>query len=502
MNGQLTFTLDSATTPASAPRQDREDYTPPTGRKLLRLCGTRTNNIGFDWYFTPGTHNNLSTDSGLGFARIRGWGDEPLASGSRLSGCDTWTIPEDATTAVYAVNVVNDGLYRIDLTALEEPTASVVLPSDNVDTSQPLTSRQLFDQVSPALGVIFAETSDGSTGSGSGFVVGTNGILVTNRHVVGDADQVDVYLPDADGQMRMSRGTVMGRGILADLTAVRLPQGKTYDALSLSDSDQIVGGESVTAWGFPGASVSNTYPTVTRGIVSSRGVVGDVAVLQTDAAINPGNSGGPLVDEYGRVVAVNTWRQSPDESENVGLAIASNEVSARLTGLMNGGPTEETYRNLKYGYSYTITVPQGWFLYGESSRRSKFNAYAGNRDLVIRRYGGGESFNNQADASQGFATWYWGTELPENLAADWTHFAPDPIARESRGGKVVYRGRYEYRPTADNCLIDVETLMAASSDFPSRPHAFAVSGRACVSIAGVRAAHETERQRILGSFRP
>ena len=95
-------------------------------------------------------------------------------------------------------------------------------------------------------------------------------------------------------------------------------------------------------------------------------------------------------------------------------------------------------------------------MYGESSRRSDFNAYEGNRDLVIRRYGGGENFNNQADPSQGFATWYWGTELPENLAADWTHFAPDPIARESQGGQVVYRGRYEYRPTADNCLIDVK----------------------------------------------
>ena len=147
----------------------------------------------------------------------------------------------------------------------------MVFPSGTVDTSQPLTSRQLFGRVSPALGLVFAETSDGSTGSGTGFVVSTNGILVTNRHVVGDADQVDVYLPDADGQMRVFRGTVMGRGILADLTAVRLPQGKTYHALSLADSDQIVGGEGVTAWGFPGASVSNTYPTVTRGIVSSRG---------------------------------------------------------------------------------------------------------------------------------------------------------------------------------------------------------------------------------------
>ena len=482
-------------------------YEPIEGDRYLSVCGTVTNNLGGPVGFFAGYDYNLSTDAGIGFVQNadgHDWLEVGLIDdGGIASACDSWVVPEAGTTAVLAIydSANSPALYRIDLTALPEPTASAV---DTVepDTSQPLTSQQLAQRVRPALGLIVAETSDGNTGRGSGFVVGTNGILVTNRHVVGDASQVDVYLPDASGNMRSFRGTVMGRGILADLAAVQLPQGRTYAALPLGDSSQAVGGEGVTAWGFPGASVSNTYPTVTRGIVSSRGVIGDVAVLQTDAAINPGNSGGPLVDEYGRVVAVNTWRQSPDESENVGLAIASNEVSARLTGLVNGGPTEETYRNLKYGYGYAITVPQGWFLYGESSRRSKFNAYEGNRDLVIRRYNGGESFNNQADASQGFATWYWGTELPENLAADWTHFAPDPIARESQGGQVVYRGRYEYRPTADDCLIDVETLMAASSDFPSRPHAFAVSGRACVSIEGVRAVHETERQRILGSFRP
>ena len=111
----LTFKLDSATTPTSVPTDAGEDYTAPAGRKLLRLCGTRTNNIGADWYFRTGTHNNLSTDRGIGFARVRGW-ENPLPDGSRDSGCDTWTIPEVATTAVYAINLPEEStLYRINL---------------------------------------------------------------------------------------------------------------------------------------------------------------------------------------------------------------------------------------------------------------------------------------------------------------------------------------------------------------------------------------------------
>ena len=116
--GLLTFRLDSATTPSSVPTAGGEDYTAPTGRKLLHLCGTRTNNLGSDWYFETGTHNNLSTDRGIGFARLVGW-DNPLHSGFSVSGCDTWTIPQDATTAVYAINLPGEStLYQIDLTSI------------------------------------------------------------------------------------------------------------------------------------------------------------------------------------------------------------------------------------------------------------------------------------------------------------------------------------------------------------------------------------------------
>ncbi len=112
------FTLYSATTPASVPIQGGRTYTPPEGRKLLDLCSTWTNRTGGNLYFQAGTHNNLSTDRGIGFIPVLGWGDAPIRNGQTESACDVWSIPATATTAVYAIsNGSNpDVLYQIDLT--------------------------------------------------------------------------------------------------------------------------------------------------------------------------------------------------------------------------------------------------------------------------------------------------------------------------------------------------------------------------------------------------
>ena len=116
-------TLNSATTPASVPLADGSTYEAPSGLKLLHLCVTFANGIGTggDAYFRPGTHNNLSTDKGIGFVRVSDWLDTPKPDGFQLSGCDTWTIPQAATTAVYAIGYSTVGsapgetLYRINL---------------------------------------------------------------------------------------------------------------------------------------------------------------------------------------------------------------------------------------------------------------------------------------------------------------------------------------------------------------------------------------------------
>ena len=112
------FTLYSATTPASVQTQSRGTYTPLEGRKFLHLCSTWTNRTGGNLYFQIGTHNNLSTDRGIGFSPVTGWGDTPIPNGRTESACDTWSVPETATTAVYAIRDGSnpDVLYQINLT--------------------------------------------------------------------------------------------------------------------------------------------------------------------------------------------------------------------------------------------------------------------------------------------------------------------------------------------------------------------------------------------------
>ena len=121
-----TLTLDSATLPSSLQTVDGSNYVPPEGRKFLLLCSTRSNQSGSDWYFQTGTHNNLSTDRGIGFAKVTEWGNTPLADGETDSACDAWSIPDTATVAVYAVD---DGsrpnvLYRIDLSTISASSSS------------------------------------------------------------------------------------------------------------------------------------------------------------------------------------------------------------------------------------------------------------------------------------------------------------------------------------------------------------------------------------------
>ena len=84
----------------------------------MYLCSTLTNRTGQNLYFQVGTHNNLSTDRGIGFAKVTGYGNDPIPNGQRASACDGWSIPATATTVVYALSDGSnpDVLYQIDLT--------------------------------------------------------------------------------------------------------------------------------------------------------------------------------------------------------------------------------------------------------------------------------------------------------------------------------------------------------------------------------------------------
>jgi serine protease Do len=139
-------------------------------------------------------------------------------------------------------------------------------------------------------------------GSGSGVIIRSEGITVTNAHVVGNHRTVEVRT--ADG--RTLTGTVLGRDESVDIAVVRVNE-RNLPAAPLGDSDRLEVGQSAIAIGNP----LGLDRTVTRGVVSATnrdptGIGIAAGLIQTDAAINPGNSGGPLLDSSGRVIGINT----------------------------------------------------------------------------------------------------------------------------------------------------------------------------------------------------
>ena len=163
--------------------------------------------------------------------------------------------------------------------------------------------------------------------------ISPDGMVVTNNHVVGTADRVEVFM--LNGQVLT--GTVVDRDPGVDLALIRLGNAGSMTALAMMDSpDGMRVGDEVLALGYPWVSPGLSISlTVTRGIVSSIRTVGGVTLIQTDAAINPGNSGGPLVNRDGVVIGVNTSRviETPDGRplSNVGFAVSVMELERMST---------------------------------------------------------------------------------------------------------------------------------------------------------------------------
>jgi 2-alkenal reductase len=166
-----------------------------------------------------------------------------------------------------------------------------------------------------------------SSGSGSGFVIDTNGNIVTNNHVVEGAEIIQVIFFNGTAV----QATLVGRDPDSDLAVIHVdPSQVTLKPITLGNSDEVFVGQSVLAIGSP---FEQSF-TLTTGIVSAldRSISAESnfsipEVIQTDAAINPGNSGGPLLDMSGRVIGVNSAILSrSNSSSGVGFAIPVNQV--------------------------------------------------------------------------------------------------------------------------------------------------------------------------------
>ena len=152
-------------------------------------------------------------------------------------------------------------------------------------------------------------------GLGTGFIINKDGYIVTNNHVVQDADQIKVVLKDK----REFDAEIIGRDPQTDLALIKIDAPKDLPAARLGNSGNLQVGEWVAAIGSP----FGLEQTVTAGIVSAKGrVIGSGPYddfIQTDASINPGNSGGPLINMSGEVVGINTAIIA--QGQGIGFAI-------------------------------------------------------------------------------------------------------------------------------------------------------------------------------------
>ncbi|HLC95095.1 MAG TPA: trypsin-like peptidase domain-containing protein [Patescibacteria group bacterium] len=193
------------------------------------------------------------------------------------------------------------------------------------------------------------ETKKEQIGSGSGFFVSSDGLIVTNKHVVTDAEAEYTILTSGGEE---HKAEVLARDPSNDIAILRV-KGEGFPALALGDSDQVKVGQTVIAIGNPLGEFANS---VTRGVISglkrnvSAGGFGReeklTDIIQTDAAINPGNSGGPLFNLQGMVIGVNV--AVAQGAENIGFALPINQVKRIVEQVRATGKISVPYIGVRY----------------------------------------------------------------------------------------------------------------------------------------------------------
>jgi S1-C subfamily serine protease len=242
-------------------------------------------------------------------------------------------IPQDIELTVGPMKwIALNGTYHGDYYLIKDKVISVTLmPEAKVftgalATSSTVPSPKLVSTEGPIEDLVNQTSSavlklSSSEGFGSGFLISSSGVVVTNAHVVGSNSEVTVK----NLQQQQFNGRVVYRDPQLDLALVKLDVEGT-PSLTLGTLSSVKVGQSVIAIGNPGFGLQNT---VTRGIVSAVGAdpqLGAGTWIQTDAAINPGNSGGPLLNAHGDVIGVNTVKVVKEGVQGLGFALSAQDI--------------------------------------------------------------------------------------------------------------------------------------------------------------------------------
>src|SRR4051794_38998622 len=250
------------------------------------------------------------------------------------------------------------GLAHLNKTS-PSPTASSPQPPAAVrSVSNPKTdtAKQVYDGAKNSVAFVVAQTDQG-TATGSGFVVSSDGEIVTNDHVVDGAQQVGVKLGTSN---TLQQAQVLAADASKDLALLKIDTGgKSLQPLPMGDSSNVSVGQTTYAIGNP-YGLDHTF---TSGIVSALGREIQApdgtpidGAIQTDAAINPGNSGGALLDGQGRVIGVNSQIASSGSSDGaesgnvgIGFAIPSNTVADFVANPTSTDSSQATSSGLDMG---------------------------------------------------------------------------------------------------------------------------------------------------------
>ncbi len=210
---------------------------------------------------------------------------------------------------------------------------------------------------------------------GSGVIISEDGYILTNHHVIQDAEKIKVAT--ADG--REFDANILGYDFFSDLALLKVNTKEDLPEIKWGNSDDILIGEWALAIGNPfGLSIGTAQPTVTVGIVSAtqRSLAVDnrfyEALIQTDASVNPGNSGGALVNAHGELIGINTViRSTSGGSQGVGFAIPANKAKKVIEKITEHGHIVPPYLGVEI---QSVTEEMAAKLLGkEASQKSIFS---------------------------------------------------------------------------------------------------------------------------------
>ena len=266
-----------------------------------------------------------------------------VAAGLAFAAIVLAPAPSEAETGPRSVADLAEGLVDavVNISTTQTVSGSQGIPLPNLPEGSPF--RDFFDE--------FFDRQRGNGGRprkvqslGSGFVISSDGIVVTNNHVIADADEITIKFNDGS----KLKAEIVGRDVKTDLAVLRVKPKKPLTAVRLGSSDELRVGDWVMAIGNP----FGLGGTVTLGIVSARNRVINAGpyddFIQTDAAINRGNSGGPLFNMKGEVVGINTAIISPSGgSIGIGFAIPSAIAANVIDQLVKYGETRRGWLGVR-----------------------------------------------------------------------------------------------------------------------------------------------------------